>query len=138
MTDVLRLLFSFNGRINRSQFWLGLLLLILIVALLGGASGILEFALGPSIGLSMFGPAVALLAYIPLLAICAKRFRDIGWPLWVLFALTVVVAAPWLEWQFALGWSEARALLLYANVAAVAAILIPCGFMRGQPNEVAG
>lgn len=89
-TDVL---FSFDGRINRSTFWLKGVLRVVALALLGSAifvagAVVLDFA--------GVGPAVVVLAYIivPLmvwanLAVCAKRFHDLGLSGWFNLALFI-------------------------------------------------
>ena len=76
MMSILSLLFSFKGRINRKLYWLALLgVLLLIWALF-------------SLGLR----ELTLIPVISMIALSAKRCRDIGWSPWLsLIALIPVV-----------------------------------------------
>ena len=97
------LLWSFDGRIGRGQFWLGLLLVILIGVAFGALVGLIDDAgpfgdprqLGPVAAAVMFFGLVALT--VAQLAVYVKRFHDhgkSGW--WVLIALVPVIGAFWI------------------------------------------
>ena len=77
---ILSLLLSFRGRINRSMFWLGhLLSVVLVIALLG-----LGYAIGaaivedkaPDLFAGVWVSAAVLLYVWMFLALCTKRFHD--------------------------------------------------------------
>jgi uncharacterized membrane protein YhaH (DUF805 family) len=90
--DLAYLLFSFQGRINRAKFWLGLVLLWAASAILSAIllatrdSAFLQIVLG-LISLALIWPG---------LAISIKRWHDrdkSGW--WVLIALIPIIGAIW-------------------------------------------
>jgi uncharacterized membrane protein YhaH (DUF805 family) len=100
------LLWSWEGRIGRARFWLGVLLVILMSIAFGLVAGLLGIPLdtgtGPVAEEISFGGALYLLsAFIVLayaqLAVFAKRFHDrgkIGW--WVLIAFVPVIGFFWI------------------------------------------
>ncbi|KAB2848740.1 MAG: DUF805 domain-containing protein [Hyphomicrobiaceae bacterium] len=104
------ILFSFNGRINRGKFWLGVLLpsaalviFAIVVSLVLGPLVIEVPAVGgkPATTLINFKSAVPVgIAYLGLLwtslAVGVKRFHDrgkSGW--WVLIVLVPVIGGLW-------------------------------------------
>jgi len=85
------LLFSFNGRIGRGRFWLGTLVTILLTLAAGGVLEVLEpvreitYTDIPSSKKAVLTipQALFLLIYFVLaawisIAVCAKRFHDLG------------------------------------------------------------
>ncbi len=97
------LLFSFEGRVNRTKFWLVNLGVIVIEAILfGAAGGGAMMVTDPTAAASPVGTMgiVALLLCIPLvwvaLAIAVKRWHDrnkTGW--WILISFVPVIGALW-------------------------------------------
>ena len=118
---------SYEGRINRQPFWLGLLALIIvqwivifIVSMLLGVSmmGGIDPNMAPDVAASMAMKAmipiwiVSLLFLYPVLAVYTKRWHDrdkSGW--WSLIILVPIIGAIW--------------------------FLVECGFLRGTegPNR---
>jgi uncharacterized membrane protein YhaH (DUF805 family) len=101
------LLLSFEGRITRKQFWLTILVFIVI----GVVAGLIDAVLHtPAVGSSgIVGLLVSLAMIYPALALYAKRWHDrgkSGW--WTLIGLIPIVGAIWL--------------------------LIELGFLRGTPG----
>ncbi len=91
--DYSQLFLSFNGRINRQPFWIGILILI-------GISIVLQIViytiLGPEAGAIASG-ILGLLFIYPALAVYAKRCHDrdkSAW--WLLLLLVPLVGAIWL------------------------------------------
>ena len=89
-TDVVQLLFSFTGRINRAKFWAGIGLIWAAILVLSFISASLD-----SPGNALFG--LAFLGMIwPGLAIQVKRWHDrnkSGW--WVLIGLIPIIGPFW-------------------------------------------
>jgi uncharacterized membrane protein YhaH (DUF805 family) len=77
-------LFSFNGRISRKPFWLGLLAVALVQIVLSAVLTVLTMSSaneGVSMGTILIGLVMAVMLY-PVLAIHAKRWHDrdcTGW-----------------------------------------------------------
>lgn len=69
MNDPVRWLLSFEGRIGRRAFWLGLLVVMIVGAIDQGLSGIVKFAVG-------------LLVLWAFWALVAKRCHDRGKSVW--------------------------------------------------------
>ena len=125
--DWKNLYMSYEGRINRQPFWLGLLALIIvqwivifIVGMLLGVSmmGSIDPNMAPDVAASMAMKAmipiwiVSLLFLYPVLAVYTKRWHDrdkSGW--WSLIILVPIIGAIW--------------------------FLVECGFLRGTegPNR---
>ena len=97
------LLWSFEGRIGRAHFWLGLLLVILIGVAFGIVVGLIDGGENLQRPQEM-GPAASVVAVIGLLtttiaqlAVYVKRFHDrgkSGW--WVLIAFVPVIGFFWI------------------------------------------
>jgi len=101
------LLFSFEGRINRGKFWLGVVIIWVVI----GALAAVTYAVDSSSFLVVYY-IVAIAAIWPSLAIYVKRWHDrgkSGW--WVLIVFVPIIGYLWL--------------------------LIECGFLAGDdgPNE---
>jgi cytochrome c-type biogenesis protein CcmE len=111
------LLWSFNGRISRGEFWLGILLssLSLIVVEIGvrllaaGAGG--GAAGGLVAVLMVVGTAVAVAATVAVFAVYIKRFHDRGGSGWWSLLLLVPLLQFWavIECGFLAGMREANA-----------------------------
>lgn len=111
--NLMSLLFSFNGRINRGKWWLAILIFVIysVVAsivgalLFGGSIANIvasdgEFDAASLVGPALIGIAVALLLYLVLLissiAVGVKRLHDrnkSGWWLLLFFLLPGVLGA---------------------------------------------
>jgi uncharacterized membrane protein YhaH (DUF805 family) len=102
------LLWSYEGRIGRARFWLGVLLVILISMAFGAVGGLLNILpVDPQSGelaaeeIGAFGLLYALVTAVVLiyaqLAVYVKRFHDrgkSGW--WVLIAFVPVIGFFWI------------------------------------------
>lgn len=81
------LLFNFNGRISRAQWWLATIVLLVVTqVLLNIVQGfsVAAFSLDPPHGQPTIATSIAaMLAVIPQAAITAKRFNDRGYGPWV-------------------------------------------------------
>jgi uncharacterized membrane protein YhaH (DUF805 family) len=101
--------FSAQGRANRKQFWLWLVLPIFVVSII---LAIIDNAMGTvnsESGLGLLSGIWTLIVIIPSILVYIKRFHDrdkSGW--WVLIALVPIVGPIWL--------------------------LIECGFLAGTPG----
>ena len=87
--DFGKLFFSFDGRINRAAFWLGTLIVWVVLIVAAGL-----FARDSST-LFIYG-IIAVIAIWPALAISIKRWHDrdkSGW--WVLIAFVPVIGGIW-------------------------------------------
>src|ERR1051326_6364233 len=92
--DLTTLLFSFQGRINRAKYWLGVLIyfgVAIILALLG-------FLMGHLPGVGILYTIIAAVVYIAMLvsgiAVGIKRLHDrakSGWWLLVFYVLPTVI-----------------------------------------------
>ncbi len=104
--SITSLLWSWEGRISRSRFWLGVVLVILMsiaFGIVGSLFGIpLDTGRGPVAEEISFGAALYLLAAFlavayAQLAVYAKRFHDRGksaW--WVLIAFVPIIGFFWI------------------------------------------
>jgi uncharacterized membrane protein YhaH (DUF805 family) len=100
------LLWSYEGRIGRTRFWLGVLLVILMSIAFGVVAGLFNIPLdtgtGPqaeeiSVGGALYLLAAFLVVAYSQLAVYAKRFHDRGksaW--WVLIAFVPVIGFFWI------------------------------------------
>jgi len=100
---------SADGRVNRKQWWLKLILPIFVISIV---LSIVDFATGhydPQEKIGLFTGIFGLIALVPSIFVYIKRFHDrdkSGW--WVLIALIPIIGAIWL--------------------------LIECGFLKGTPG----
>jgi uncharacterized membrane protein YhaH (DUF805 family) len=104
--SITSLLGSWEGRIGRARFWLGVLLVILMSVGFGVLAGLLGIPLNTAHdpNVEEIGPAGALLLLVAFvvvayaqLAVYAKRFHDRGksaW--WVLIAFVPVIGFFWI------------------------------------------
>lgn len=89
--------FDFNGRANRTQYWLYQLFLFISCFILDIIFFFLEFFLEEMLGAILFLPAILFLLYdlaliLPTLGITVRRLHDInfrGW--WILLVLVPVL-----------------------------------------------
>jgi uncharacterized membrane protein YhaH (DUF805 family) len=109
------LLFSFDGRINRSRFWTGVAVLVAIYIVLLVLNLIAGLMFGESVVTLLVG-IVSIAVYLamiwPSIALGVKRFHDrnkSGW--WVLISLVPIIGGIW--------------------------YLVECGFLEGTrgPNQ---
>ena len=110
--DFKKFYFSPEGRVNRKQWWLWLVLPGTVIGILLGfvdmATG--NFHQKAGIGIGLFSGIFALLTLIPIIIVYIKRFHDrdkSGW--WVLIWLIPIIGAIWL--------------------------LIELGFLKGTPGS---
>jgi uncharacterized membrane protein YhaH (DUF805 family) len=139
--NTLWLLFSFEGRANRRQFWMGHLFYILVVALglgllLGmeylpenvGAILQTDFALYFMIGL------FALLLFILMLAVWIKRLHDLGAPGGVIVPLYLAPTILGALSEKTYAGTNLELPLSLASLMVSIAILWFCGFRSGEPE----
>jgi uncharacterized membrane protein YhaH (DUF805 family) len=98
-----KLLFSFEGRINRAKFWLVLIGISFVELIVVGATGGSAYLYADSrVAMESMGPAgfIPLVVFIPLLwiglAVHVKRWHDrdkSGW--WILINLVPVIGGLW-------------------------------------------
>ena len=143
MPNILSLLFSFSGRINRAPFWLGVV--ITIVAMFG-----CEYLINPAqftsltdAPMSKASAMLGLVMLVPTMAITVKRCNDRDWPVVVPIAFGLLMLpyfiAPLLGWNYSQNFNV-KSLAGALNVATLAisfAFLIDNGFLRGTvgPNR---
>jgi uncharacterized membrane protein YhaH (DUF805 family) len=99
---------SADGRVNRKQWWLYLILPAFIISII---ASIIDASTGhdPQQGIGPITAIFSLLILYPSIVVYIKRFHDrdkSGW--WVLIALIPIIGAIWL--------------------------LIECGFLKGTPG----
>jgi uncharacterized membrane protein YhaH (DUF805 family) len=88
---------SAQGRVNRKQWWLWLILPVFVVSLI---LSIIDGAMGtfdPESGLGLLSGIWTLIILIPSILVHIKRFHDrdkSGW--WVLIGLIPIIGAIWL------------------------------------------
>jgi len=112
--DFMHIFLSFNGRLRRLHFWVGLIILwvieMIIFAVLIGPAVAAAAAGGGGVGpLGLIGYLLLLALLWPALAIQVKRWhdRDKSW-VWVFISFIPLVGALW--------------------------VLIECGFLDGTPG----
>ena len=95
--DLKQFYLSADGRVDRRQWWLRLVVPVLVVTLL---LSFVDAALGtfdPESGLGLLNGIFALIALIPSIIVHIKRFHDrdkSGW--WVLIGFIPIIGAFWL------------------------------------------
>jgi uncharacterized membrane protein YhaH (DUF805 family) len=112
--DFMHMYLSFNGRLRRMHFWIGLIILwvvevIVMAVLIGPAMAAAASGGGGPGPLALVGYLLLLLLIWPALALQVKRWHDrdkSGW--WVLIAFIPIIGAFW--------------------------VLIECGFLDGTPG----
>jgi uncharacterized membrane protein YhaH (DUF805 family) len=112
--DFMHMYLSFNGRLRRMHFWVGLIILwvvevIVMAVLIGPAMAAAATGGGGPGPLALVGYLLLLVLIWPALALQVKRWHDrdkSGW--WVLIAFIPIIGAFW--------------------------VLIECGFLDGTPG----
>jgi uncharacterized membrane protein YhaH (DUF805 family) len=112
--DFMNMFLSFNGRLRRMHFWVGLIILwvievIIMAVLIGPAMAAAASGGGGPGPLALVGYLLVLVLVWPALALQVKRWHDrdkSGW--WVLISFVPLIGALW--------------------------ILIECGFLDGTPG----
>ena len=95
--DFKRFYLSADGRVNRKQWWLWLVLPVFVISLI---LAFLDMATGhfdPEMGIGPLSAIFVLLALIPAVFVYIKRFHDrdkSGW--WVLIGLIPIIGPIWL------------------------------------------
>jgi uncharacterized membrane protein YhaH (DUF805 family) len=95
--DYQRFYLSADGRVNRKQWWLYLVvpavIVSIILSMLDGAIGTFD----PELGLGLLSGLWTLIILIPSIVVNIKRFHDrdkSGW--WVLIGLIPIIGSLWL------------------------------------------
>jgi len=86
--DLVDLLFTFQGRINRGKFWLGVLVYVIVNIVFG----VIQYALG-SLG-AILAAIAAIAVFISGIAVALKRLHDrdkSGWWLLIFYVAPVVL-----------------------------------------------
>jgi uncharacterized membrane protein YhaH (DUF805 family) len=95
--DFKKFYFSPEGRINRQQFWLWLVLPLTAIELLLALVDVKTGNYNRELGVGLISGIFALIALIPAIMVYIKRFHDrdkSGW--WALIGLIPVIGAIWL------------------------------------------
>jgi uncharacterized membrane protein YhaH (DUF805 family) len=138
--DIANLLFSFEGRISRTQFWLGVAIVTAVELALLWVTGVSFSETSPDRWSRIVKGVIGLLTIYPTAAIAVKRLHDRNQPgayVWLLVAISFVAAA--MDF-FGVTDDPANAgLLIWIFSAAVLVIaiafLIELGFRRGTPGD---
>jgi uncharacterized membrane protein YhaH (DUF805 family) len=88
---------SAQGRVNRKQWWLQLVLPVFVISLILAFVDMATGNFNAEAGIGLFSGIFALLALIPSVIVYIKRFHDrdkSGW--WVLIGLIPLIGALWL------------------------------------------
>ena len=108
--DFKKFYFSPEGRINRQQFWLWLILPLTAIEILLVAVDVMTGNFNQKLSIGLFSGIFALVSLIPAIIVYIKRFHDrdkSGW--WVLLGFVPIIGAIWL--------------------------LIELGFLKGTPGS---
>jgi len=95
--DFKKFYFSPEGRINRQQFWLWLILPLTAIEILLVAVDVMTGNYNQKLGIGVLSGIFALVSLIPAIIVYIKRFHDrdkSGW--WVLIGFIPVIGAIWL------------------------------------------
>lgn len=95
--DFKKFYFSPEGRINRQQFWLWLILPLTAIEILLVAVDVMTGNYNQKLGIGVLSGIFALASLIPAVIVYIKRFHDrdkSGW--WVLIGFIPVIGAIWL------------------------------------------
>lgn len=143
MYSPINLLFSFQGRIGRAQFWFGVLLLVILSFILLALANpeLLNFEeteLKPPTTAECF---VMLALLVPALALTLKRLNDRNWPQWA-FWIVVATSLPFYVGPFfGYLWNPELFVAWEWVVGAIGLVvslwlLVDNGFLRGTegPN----
>jgi len=144
-------LFSFHGRLRRSDWWIWGIVVNLAWFALGSLTDILtsgavngrtpmaaESTMAVAAGL-----AVSAVTFWPVLALYAKRVHDLNWPAWPLFAMMIALeASSWIPYDLmpafsaeaATGPEIALTALSCAFGLAWAVVVFMLAFIDGAPG----
>lgn len=95
--DFKKLYLSPEGRVNRKQFWLWLVLPLTAIEILLALVDVKTGNYNPELSVGLFSGIFALVALIPAIIVYIKRFHDrdkSGW--WVLIGLIPIIGSIWL------------------------------------------
>jgi uncharacterized membrane protein YhaH (DUF805 family) len=95
--DYKKFYLSPEGRVNRKQWWLWLVLPITVISILLVFVDMATGRYDPEMGIGLFSGIFALISLIPAIIVYIKRFHDrdkSGW--WVLIGLIPIIGAIWL------------------------------------------
>jgi uncharacterized membrane protein YhaH (DUF805 family) len=95
--DFKKFYLSPDGRINRKQFWLWLVLPLSVIEILLALVDVKTGNYNSELSVGLFSGIFALVTLIPIIIVYIKRFHDrdkSGW--WVLIALIPVIGAIWM------------------------------------------
>jgi uncharacterized membrane protein YhaH (DUF805 family) len=95
--DYKQFYFSPNGRVNRKQWWLWLVLPLTVIGILLVFVDMATGRYDPELGVGLFSGIFGLLSLIPAIIVYIKRFHDrdkSGW--WVLIGLIPLIGPLWL------------------------------------------
>ena len=88
---------SAQGRVNRKQWWLKLILPVFVISIILAFVDMATGHFDPEKGVGVFSSIFALLVLIPAILVYIKRFHDrdkSGW--WVLIVLIPIIGAIWI------------------------------------------
>ena len=95
--DFKKFYLSPEGRVNRKQFWLWLVLPLTAIIFLLALVDVKTGNYNPELSMGFFSGIFALVALIPAIIVYIKRFHDrdkSGW--WVLIGLIPIIGSIWL------------------------------------------
>jgi len=95
--DFKQFYFSPDGRVNRKQWWLWLVLPLTVIGILLVFVDMATGRYNSELGIGLFSGIFALLSLIPAIIVYIKRFHDrnkSGW--WVLIGLIPIIGPLWL------------------------------------------
>ena len=95
--DFKKFYLSPEGRVNRKQFWLWLVLPLTAIEILLALVDVKTGNYNPELSVVLFSGIFALVALIPAIIVYIKRFHDrdkSGW--WVLIGLIPIIGSIWL------------------------------------------
>ena len=95
--DFKKFYLSPDGRVNRKQWWLWLVLPFTVIGTLLGFVDMSTGNYNPEAGIGLFSGIFAILSLIPAIIVHIKRFHDrdkFGW--WGLIVLIPIIGAIWL------------------------------------------
>ena len=98
--DFKKFYLSPEGRVNRKQFWLWLVLPLTAIEILLALVDVKTGNYNPELSVGLFSGIFALVALIPAIIVYIKRFHDrdkSGW--WVLIGLIPVIGSIWLLFE---------------------------------------
>ncbi|MGE5260712.1 MAG: DUF805 domain-containing protein [Actinomycetota bacterium] len=138
MKAITDLFLSFDGRIGRAKFWLGMLVLAALSFVL--VQAIIELVRVSDVALK-YAALTATLLLFPTYAVCAKRFHDRGRPGWL--ALLCILPSYLASMLQGIGIADADnptpifVLLNFAVIGAGLWLLVDLGLLRGTqgPNR---